>query len=319
MSAALDGTRTRPLDETAPSAGYRLIGVALAVAGVLGFSLRPVLIKLAYAYAEDPVTLIALRMIFSLPFLLAAALFARRGGAATQAQIAGRDWLPNLGLGFLGYYASSFLDFLGLQYVSAGLGRLLLFLYPTVVVILSAIFLGQRIRGRAVLALLVTYAGLALVLSHAIGGDNPNLPLGAALVFAGSVTYAVYLVAGSQVIRRVGSLRFAAYATTVASLCCIAQFLMLRPLAALDLPAAVYFIAVIMAVFSTVLPVFMTAEALKRIGASQVAMIGALGPVSTIALGWVGLDEAMTALQLAGAALVLGGVLLVSVKPSKPA
>jgi drug/metabolite transporter (DMT)-like permease len=317
MSAALDSARTRPIEEAAPAAGYRLVGVALAVAGVLGFSLRPVLIKLAYAYAQYPVTLIALRMIFSLPFLLAAALFAGRGGAAAQAPIAGRDWLPIIWLGFLGYYASSFLDFLGLQYVSAGVGRLLLFLYPTVVVALSALFLGQRIRGREVLALAVTYAGLALVLSRAIAGGSANLPLGAALVFAGAVTYAIYLVAGSQVVRRVGSLRFAAYATTVASVCCIAQFLALRPLSALALPHQVYVLAIVMAVFSTVLPVFMTAEALKRIGASQVAMIGALGPVSTIALGWLGLDEALTTLQLAGAALVLAGVLLVSLKPSR--
>jgi drug/metabolite transporter (DMT)-like permease len=304
-----------PASASERPASYRLVGVALAVAGVLGFSLRPLLIKLAYGYAEDPVTLIALRMIFSLPFLLASALFIGRGREGER-PIERGDLLPIFGLGFLGYYASSFLDFLGLQYVSAGVGRLILFLYPTVVVALSAIFLRTRVRGRELASLCVTYAGLALVLSHAGKGDNPNLPLGAVLVFAGAVTYAIYLVAGSRIVHRIGSLRFATYATTVASFCCIAQFLLLRPLSALALPLAVYVFAVLMAVFSTVLPVFMTAEALRRIGANQVALIGALGPVSTIFLGWVGLDEAMSVWQLAGAALVLLGVLLVSMRPA---
>jgi drug/metabolite transporter (DMT)-like permease len=151
-------------------------------------------------------------------------------------------------------------------------------------------------------------------MSHAAAGGNANLPLGAALVFASAVGYAVYLVAGSQVVRRVGSMRFTAYAMTVASGFCIAQFLLLRPLSALDLPREVYGLAVAMALVSTVLPVFITSEALRRIGANQVALVGALGPVTTIFFGWIGLDERMTPIQLLGAALVLSGVVLVSVR-----
>jgi len=293
------------------AASYRAVGVALAVAGVIAFSFRPILIKLAYAYVRDPVTLIGLRMVFSAPFFLLAALW-RRG---SQAPISRRDGWAIVALGALGYYFSSFVDFLGLQYIAAGLGRLLLFLYPTLVVVLSWLVLGKPAGARELFALAVTYAGTALVLAHALGGQNENLPLGAALVFAGAVGYAFYLVFGSQVIQRVGSMRFTAYALLVASVLCVAQFLVLRPLEALALPWPVYAYAITMAVFSTVAPTFMTAEALKRIGANQVAILGALGPVSTIFFGFVGLDERMTWLQLVGTVLVLGGVVLVTLKP----
>jgi drug/metabolite transporter (DMT)-like permease len=293
------------------SSSYRAVGIALAVAGVIAFSFRPIFIKLAYAYVRDPVTLIALRMVFSLPFFVAAALWQR----GNRTPISRRDWWAILFLGSLGYYFSSFVDFLGLQYISAGLGRLLLFLYPTLVVVLSWVALRKRAGTRELVALAVTYAGTALVLSHAMGGQHENLPLGAALVFAGAAGYAVYLVFGTEVIQRVGSMRFTAYALLVASVLCIAQFLALRPIAALDLPWPVYGYAIAMAIFSTVVPTFMTAEALKHIGANQVAILGALGPVSTIFFGFVGLDERMTWPQMVGTVLVLGGVVLVSLKP----
>jgi len=289
--------------------------MVLAVGGVVLFSLRPILIKLAYGYVTDPVTLLALRMIFSLPFFIAVALWG--GGAQDRAPLSRRDVAAVWGLGFLGYYFASYMDFLGLQYISAGIGRLIMFLYPTIVVILSAVFLRKRPAPRELAALMITYCGVALVLSNAVSGQSADLPLGAGLVFASSAAYAVYLVIGSQVVRRLGSVRFTAYAMTVASLFCIVQFLLLRPLGALDLPAQVYALAAAMAVFSTVLPVFMTSEALRRIGANHVAMIGALGPVTTIFFGYAGLDEIMTPIQALGALLVLGGVLLVTLRPAR--
>jgi len=294
-------------------ASYRAVGIALAAAAVIAFSFRPIFIKLAYGYVRDPVTLIALRMVFALPFFLAAAVWQR--GVAAQAPISRRDWWGILVLGVLGYYVSSFVDFLGLQYITAGLGRLLQFVYPTLVVILSWALLRKRAGGREIVALAVTYGGLALVLAQSVAGQHENLPLGAALVFASAATYAIYLVLGTEIIRRVGAIRFTAYALIVASACCIVQFLLLRPLDALVLPWQVYGLALAMAILSTVLPTFMTAEALKRIGANHVAILGALGPVSVILTGWLGLDETMTALQIVGAALVLGGVVLVSLRP----
>ena len=297
------------------SASYRAWGIALALAGVVSFAFRPILIKLAYAYVTDPVTLLALRMVFSLPFFVAAALWLRREGATASAPLTRRDAWTVVVMGFLGYYLASFLDFLGLQYVSAGVGRLILFLYPTITVLLSAFFLGKRVSRRELIALVVSYVGLALVLSRAFGGESHNRLLGATLVFGSAVSYAIYLVTSSQVVQRIGSMRFTAYATSVASVLCIAQFLLLRPLSALDLPPQVYALAAAMGVLCTVLPVFMTSEALKRIGANQVAIIGAAGPVTTIFLGWLGLEEHMTSLQIVGAVLVLGGVMLVTIRP----
>jgi drug/metabolite transporter (DMT)-like permease len=297
------------------TSSYRAWGVALALVGVLAFSVRPILIKLAYAYVTDPVTLIALRMVFSLPFFVAMAFWVRRDRARTP--LTRRDWWAVLFLGFLGYYLASFLDFLGLQYISAGLGRLMLFLYPTITVLLSALFLGKYVSRRDIVALVISYAGLALVLSQGFAGENRNLMLGALLVFGSALCYAVYLVSSSQVVTRIGSVRFTAYATSVASLLCILQFLLLRPLSALQLPPQVYGLAIAMALGCTVLPVFVTSEALRRIGANQVAIIGAAGPVTTIFLGWLGLEESMTLLQIAGAVLVLAGVLLVTIKPKR--
>ena len=298
------------------TSGYIVAGVLFAVAGVVCFSLRPIIIKLAYAYVVDPVTLLALRMLFSVPFFVATALWSR--GRTGERPLERRDIAAIIGLGLLSYYVASFLDFLGLQFISAGLGRLLQFVYPTVVVLLSALFLGKRATVREVIALVLTYFGLMLVFWHAAVGEQPALWLGASLVLASATCYAVYLVAGSAVISRVGSVRFTAYAMTVASIACIAQFFVLRPLSALELPPAVYGLAMAMAIVSTVIPGFLIAEALRRIGANKVAIIGALGPVTAILLGYVGLDEIMTPLQIAGAALVLVGVVAISMKPEAP-
>jgi drug/metabolite transporter (DMT)-like permease len=290
------------------------VGLIFAIAGVLCFSLRPILIKLAYAWMQDPVTLLALRMAFAAPFFVGVAVWSNRRGATNP--LGRRDLGYVIVLGLLSYYAASFLDFLALQYISAGLGRLLLFLYPTIVVLLSALFLSRPITAREIAALLLTYAGLALVLFHSLGNSR-EVWLGASLALASSVCYAVYLVAGAQVIARVGSMRFSAYAMVAATVACLLQFVVLRPLGALDVPLPVFGYAAAMAVVSTVVPVFLTAEALRRVGANTVAIVGALGPVSTIFLGWIGLEEVMTPLQIGGVGLVLAGVLAVSVAPRR--
>ena len=291
---------------------YRLTGITLALFATIAFSLRPVLIKLAYGYVRDPITLVALRMMFSLPFFLAAALWSARGGRASRLSL--RELLAVFGLGAVGYYVASTLDYLGLQFVTAGIGRLLLFLYPTIVVLLSAVFFKRPVRRRDVAALLVSYTGVALVLSAAMGGENLDLAAGAALVFGSAVAYAVYLVIGAELTKRIGAIRFAALAVSAACFCSILQFALLRPLSALVLPHAVYGLTFIIAAVCTVIPVFMTAEALRRIGANQVAMIGGIGPVSAIVFGAVVLGESLTVIQLAGAALVILGVVLATVE-----
>jgi drug/metabolite transporter (DMT)-like permease len=293
---------------------YHGWGVACAVAGTLAFSLRPILIKLSYAAAPvSPVTLIFLRMVLSLPFFLAVGWWLR----AQEPRLSGADWAKIAGLGLIGYYAASFLDFLGLQYIGAGVGRLILFLYPTLVLLLSFFFLHRRPTQRELSALVVTYAGVALVLSAQASGVQGKLfMLGAALVFASALFYAIYLVAGSQLIRRVGSMRFTAYSMAVATLPAVVQFFVLEPISALQLPGAVWTYAIILATVSTVLPLFLQAEALRRIGPSEFALIGALGPVSVAITSAIGLDEPFTWVQAVGGLLVIAGVLLVSLKRS---
>lgn len=293
---------------------YRSWGIACAVGGTLAFSLRPILIKLSYAAAPvSPITLIFLRMVLSLPFFLAVGWWLR----TQEPRLSGRDWAKIAGLGLIGYYLASFLDFIGLQYVGAGVGRLILFLYPTLVLVLSFLFLRKKPTSRELIALIVTYAGIALVLSSQAAGVHGKLfLLGAALVFGSALFYAIYLVAGSQLIRRVGSMRFTAYSMAIATLPAVAQFFVIEPLSALKLPPQIWIYAVTLATVSTVLPLFLQAEALRRIGPSEFALIGALGPVSVAITSAIGLDEPFTWVQAVGGLLVIAGVLVVSLKRS---
>lgn len=293
-------------------AAYRGWGLLFALAGTIAFAFRPVLIKLGYEAAPvSATTLLFLRMVLSLPFFAAVAWWLRH-----EPPLARRDWLGIVGLGFLGYYLASLLDFLGLQYVPAGHGRLIMFLYPTLVVILSALFLGKRPTARELAALAVTYTGIALVLSHQLGApaENRLFFLGAALVFGSAMCYAVYLVTGSQLIKRVGSMRFTAYTMMVSTVPAVIQFGVLEGRASLALPGIVWVYAIVLATVCTVLPVFLVAESLKRIGASQFALIGGLGPVTTVLADFVLLQGSLSVLQLLGGALVIGGVLLVTLK-----
>jgi len=292
-----------------------IIGVLLAAAAAVAFSQRAVFVKLAYEDMSDPVTLLALRMMVSLPFLVVAAAWHHKSasGQALPA-ITSRDALRLAALGFVGYYLASFLDMFGLQFVAAGVGRLLLFIYPTFVVILSAVVLGKRVSRRELVALALTYIGVALILSNQFDKTSDHFWLGATLVMLSAVSFSVYLVGSGEMVVRIGTIRFTAYATAAASIYCILQFLALRPLSALVLPTRVYLLTIAMALISTVMPIFMTAEALRRIGASRVAMISALGPVATVVSGYVGLDETMTLLQTAGGVLVVLGVLVVAAR-----
>ncbi|HYT47015.1 MAG TPA: DMT family transporter [Burkholderiales bacterium] len=294
-------------------AGYRGWGIAFALVGVLAFSFRPILIKLSYAaHPVSPNTLLFLRMALSLPFFLIIAWWLR----GQQPRLTARDWGGVAGLGFIGYYAASFLDFIGLQYVGAGVGRLILFLYPTLVLVISSLFLRNNPTLRQVGALVLSYAGIALVVSDQVGAtpEGKLFVLGVMLVFASALCYAIYLVAGSELVKRIGSMRFTAYSMVVATLPAIAQFLVLEPRGALELPPSVWTYAIILATVSTVLPLFLQAEALRRIGATEFALVGAVSPVSVAVMSALGLDEPFGLRQAAGAALVICGVLLVSLK-----
>ena len=284
------------------------IGIALVLAASVGFSARGVLVKLAYPYGVDPTTLMTLRMVFALPCFVLMALVA----GAPPTPLRRSDWTLLAALGFIGYYLSSFLSFLGLQYVPASLERLLLYLSPTLVILMSALVFRQRVRRHHVVALALTYGGILLVMSDALVLTHEPQPLviGGLLVFCSALTYAAYLIASGALIPRLGSLRFTAYASGTACLFVIAQFLLTRSVAALDLPPPVYLYGLAMAIVSTVLPTWMMAEGIGRIGANQASIVSSIGPVSTIVLAALILGEAITPVQLCGAGLVLAGVSL---------
>ncbi len=289
------------------------LGIACALAGSIAFSGKPVLVKAAYQYGVDTTTLLTLRMLFAAPLFLLMAWWA---GRMTE-PVTRREIGALAALGFLGYYLGSFLDLAGLQYISAGFGRLILYLYPTLVLLLSAVFLRQPLRERQLISLALSYAGIALVFSAEarLGDDLTLTALGTLLVFGSAVAYAVYLVAGSRLVHKFGSMRFSAYASLIATGFVIAHFSATRPLQALVIDDRVYVLVTILAVFSTVLPLWLMAEGLKRIGASQVALTGCIGPVATMVFAWMFLGENMTAVQIGGAALVLTGIVFISMRP----
>ncbi|WP_212786828.1 DMT family transporter [Ferrigenium kumadai] len=290
------------------------LGVIFALLAAVGFSAKAILVKLAYLDSVDAVTLLALRMVFSVPFFIGVAIWARRQHAEP---LNTHDRLLVLGLGLIGYYCSSFLDFLGLQYISAGLERLILFLYPTMTVILSALLYKRAIGRKVIAAMALSYAGIALVFLHDLGAKEGSIVLGASLVFASTLSYSIYLVGAGHAIARIGTMRFTAYAMVVASAACVLQFVAMRPMSALDLPLRVYELSVAMAIFSTVLPVFLLSFAIRRIGSGSASLIGTVGPVSTIYMAYVILGESLSLLQIAGSALVLVGVLIISLNSQR--
>ncbi len=287
-----------------------LSGLALAVAGSVLFSAKAIVVKLAYRHGVDAETLLALRMLFAVPFFLAALWWTSRGAAP----LTSRDHLLLLTIGLLGYYLASYFDFLGLQYITAALERLILYLNPTLVLLLSVLVLRRPVTRFDVMALLLSYGGILLVFWHDVRLDADGVVLGAVLVFGAAACYAVYLVLSGEVVRKVGAIRLTAYAMCVATLGVCAQFAILRPLASLAQPEPVMWLSVVNAVLCTVLPVFATMMAVARIGAGAVALAGMIGPVSTIALGYALLGEPVSGWQLAGTALVLAGVFVLSRK-----
>ena len=292
-------------------------GVLLVLVAAIAFSAKAIFVKLAYddptelKNALDPITLLMLRMTFSLPFFALIAWWAARG----QAALSTKDWRAVILLGLMGYYAGSLFDFWGLLYISAALERLILFLNPTFVVLISAVALSYRIRKRDVFALVTSYAGIALVFFHDLQINPEKVLTGGALVLLSAVLYAGYLVGGGEMVKRLGGVRFAAYASIVSTIAIAAHFLLIHPFTVLTTQTPrVYWLSGWMAIISTVLPVIMLAEGMRRIGSSNAAMISSIGPISTIFMGAIFLGEPVTALQLAGAALVLIGVLVISLK-----
>ncbi len=283
-------------------------GLALASAGAIAFSGKAIIVKLAYRYGVDAVTLITYRMLFALPMFLLLAWWAGRGKPA----LVRRDWMAVVGLGFTGYYLASFLDFAGLAYISAGLERLILYLNPTLVLAMGVVIFKRKVKARQLIALAVSYCGVMLVFGHEVTLQGSHVALGAGLVFASAVSYAVYLVYSGEEVQRLGALRLTGLATTVACVLCIVQFLVLRPMSALQVAPQVIWLSVLNATLCTFAPVLMVMMAIERIGATTAAQTGMIGPLSTILMGVVILGEPFTAWIAAGTVLVLAGIWLLA-------
>ncbi|TDQ37622.1 DMT family transporter [Tepidicella xavieri] len=260
-------------------------GLLLAAAGSIAFSGKAIIVKLAYRYGVDAVTLIMYRMLFALPLFLAMTWWATYRSPRPVAPLTRRDWLGILGLGFSGYYLASFLDFWGLQYISASLERLILYLNPTLVLLLGWVLYRRRITGRQAGAMALSYAGVLLVFGHEVSFDGWGTAIGAALVFGSAVSYAVYLVYSGEMVRRLGALRLVGWATTVACVLCLLQFALLRPLSAAVVAPEVIGLSVLNAVLCTAAPVVMVMMAIERIGSGLTAQTGMVGPMSTILMG----------------------------------
>jgi drug/metabolite transporter (DMT)-like permease len=283
-------------------------GLLFAILGAVAFSGKAIIVKLAYRHGVDAVTLIMYRMLFALPMFLLLSWWAGRGKPA----LTRRDWLVVSGLGFSGYYLASFLDFAGLQYITAGLERLILYLNPTLVLALGVVLFKQKVTRRQLISLAVSYCGVLLVFGHEVSLLGSDVALGAALVFASVVSYALYLVYSGEEVKRLGALRLTGLATSVACVLCIAQFFVLRPVSAMAVAPEVIWLSVLNATLCTFCPVLLVMMAIERIGAPMTTQVGMFGPLSTILMGIVILGEPFTAWVAAGTVLVLAGIWLLA-------
>ncbi|MDM0000824.1 DMT family transporter [Variovorax sp. J22P240] len=281
-------------------------GLILATLGAIAFSGKAIIVKLAYRYGVDAVTLIMLRMLFALPLFALMAWWAGRG----KPPLTRRDWIGVFGLGFSGYYLSSFLDFAGLAHITASLERLILYLNPTLVLLFGWIVYRRRITRWQFVGMSISYAGVLLVFGHEVQlGQSAAAAWGALLVFLSAVSYAIYLVASGEFVKRLGSLRLVGLATSVACVLCIVQFMLLRPMsAAFDVAPQVIWLSILNATVCTAVPVLAVMMAIERIGPAMAAQTGMVGPISTILMGVVILGEPFTAWIAAGTALVIAGI-----------
>ncbi len=293
-----------------------LFAAIITIIGAILFSTKAVLIKLAYQHPIDSLSLLALRMLFSLPFFIGALLFKKQ--ETVDLPIARGDWLKMAAIGMSGFYCASYLDFIGLQYISASLERMVLYIYPTLVLLISAIFFKQKISKIQYVALALSYIGVAIIFSgkiSTVGNSNPLL--GAFFVFFAALTYAIFLVGSGQMLPRIGTRRFTAYSMIAAATAVLLHNTVANGFDLLKYPLEIYGIALFMAVFATVVPTFMIAEGIRIIGANNSSIIGAIGPVSTIVLAYFILGERLYPLQFLGTLFVISGVLIITLNKTK--
>jgi drug/metabolite transporter (DMT)-like permease len=290
-------------------------GFIITLVGAILFSTKAIIVKSAfYTVQTDALTLLTLRMAFSLPFYLGAAFLS--SNKKDNIRMTGKQWAIVIVLGLFGYYLSSLFDFIGLQYISAGLERLILFLYPTFTVLINVYFFKQTFASTQKIALLLTYLGIAIAYYGEIHVDtaNPNFYLGSFLVFLCAITYSIYIAGSGKIIPVIGATKFTAYAMLTATTGIFIHFIFAGNISKLDTGFGLWWYGLLIAVVATVIPSFMVSEGLKRIGANNVAIISGIGPVSTIVQAHYILGEKIFTEQIIGTLLVIAGVLLIGWK-----
>ena len=292
---------------------YFVGGVIICLLGAICFSTKAIFVKLAYRETEvDPITLLALRMIFSLPFFLASAWWS--SSQTSNVRFTWKQWIAVATIGCIGYYVSSLLDFIGLQYVTAGIERLILFSYPTMVLLMSSLILKVKISLLQWLALIITYVGLLVAFWGEVNLDEQSTQffIGSTLIFICAITYAFYIVGSGQLIPSIGAAKFNSYAMSFAALAVVIHFFVSNDNSLFHLDGEVYGYSAVMAVVSTVIPSYLVAGGIKRVGSDNAAIIGSIGPVSTIVQAYFFLEEPIHTLQLVGTALIVVGILFIS-------
>lgn len=289
-------------------------GIVICLFGAICFSTKAIFVKLAYRDTQvDAVSLLALRMIFSLPFfLVSAGVYSSK---ESNVKFTTKQWIYIAFIGCLGYYISSLLDFLGLQFVTAGIERLILFIYPTLVLLMNSLLFKQKIKSIQWLAVAITYIGLLLAFFSEVDFDssqNENFLWGSFLIFVCAITYAAYIVGSGKLIPMVGAVKFNSYAMSFACMGVLIHFFITSEQSLLALPSQVYTYSLLMAILSTVIPSYLVTLGIRRIGSDNAAIVSSVGPVSTILLAYYFLNESIFVMQIVGAAMILFGVLLIS-------
>lgn len=302
---------TSPSPSEASARGRSIATFCIVTAGSILFCSKGVIVKLSYAHGLDPISVLNLRMMFSLPLFAGIVVFTVGGFPRLDA----RDWARLAGLGFMGYYLSSLVNFAGLQYVSVGLERIILFTYPTLVLAITALLLRKRVMRLAWAAATVAWVGILCAFGAEARASVPggNLPLGASLVFLSALIYAIFIIIAGGTIKRVGPLLFAGIAVGFSCVFMMIHFSLVHsPADMLTYPPAVYTHALILAIFGTVAPSLLMSLGLKRAGPQRFAVMGALGPVATLFLAWAVLKEQPNALQAVGLAFALTGSIAIA-------
>jgi drug/metabolite transporter (DMT)-like permease len=306
------------MNEDRPKYSGQLLGFLICIVGSLLFSTKAIIVKKAFVDIKaDALTLLALRMLFSLPFYLVAAFVVSSG--KSNRKMTGKEWLVVILLGMFGYYLSSLLDFLGLQYISAGLERLILFLYPTFVVLINAFLFKEKIKGKVIWALVLSYLGIAIAYVGELQVDfnNPNFYWGSLLIFLCSITFAIYIAGSGYIIPKIGASKFTSYALLFSTAGVFIHYLLRGDYQALQKSNGLLWYGIMLAVVATVIPTFLLSFSTKKIGASNVAIISSIGPVSTILQAHYILGESIFFEQIIGTAMILAGILLLSLKSKK--